>query len=1425
MDAIRDRNLLFGVLAVQLRGVTSAQLVEVAAAWAAEPSVSVAQRLVEKGILKEDDRALLEKLVDDAVRAHGGNTGEVLELFSGEEHLEKTYFSMLNSEDLDHVDTSPMEGVTFFAGSGKEISGVSETPGRYTLISHHARGGMGRVLIVHDEYLGRNIALKELLPPGSPEDEGEKPSPVRQSAALVARFLQEARITSQLEHPAIVPVYELGRRQDGSVYYTMRLVRGKTFAAALQECNSLDERLHLLSNFIGLCQAMAYSHSRGVIHRDIKPANVMLGAFGETVVLDWGLAKVRDTEDVHMEDIRDTLHFLDVDGKQSLHKTAYGRALGTPHYMPIEQAEGRVDAIDERSDVYSLGAVLYEILTGNTPYSGKTTREILDKVIHERPMPVLELAPDAPPELAVICEKALQKDQSQRYQTAAELAEEVQRFIDGSLVRAYRYSLRQVIAHYYSRHRLLINTALACAAVLIVTGIGSYISIMQARDREHAQRLVAETKTYQAQIHLVQAYLTGHEPVRATEVLWETAEKARGWEWGYLINRANPDAYVVTTPKSDLYAAVFSVDGSRIGTNTYPEPPAIYDAATGKKLVDLEGEPLQYIQTAFSPEGSRYMGVSIDGVINVWDTATGKRAHHLVQPATGCKAVFSAAGNMLFAGYGDKQVRAYDLRTGEVAYALDAGEAAGDVVAMSPAKERLLVMTGAGMTQLWDLGTKALLFSLAGTSPVFSPDGARIANVQGSEAVLWDAETGAELRRFKGHGKTVKDLSFSKDGRKLLSASLDGAVILWDTNSAAPLQRYTLPDALPAEKAFFLANEGTVFAYTGDNRCLVYSGASKLPVYQFQGRGKMPQRMALRPDGAPRLLVPGEHDFQVVNPLAPTGVESVFVNPEPGEIACEAISAADSGKLLALSSPSYRGVWLVDPAAKQRICAYTASLGCEPRSAALSGDGTRLVMVADGVVPVAIGDPAGTPTRTAFTGHAAAVTALALRPNGKQVASGDKAGAVFLWDAESGQPDKTLSVQSGVSCLNFSRNGQRLLSAGLEGTVTVWASDTGTAVLTLPKQAQPMVSAAFNDSATKIITVTTGGVAQLWDAGTGTLTGSVQVGLAQSNDSAYSNGNWINAQFWPGDGKFLVRFPYEGRKLWDTASLTPLLFFDEGDAVQPFDNGRTLAVVDHRGNVRTENIPDVAKPLNPEAYAQYRREWATRTAFTGPAGAAKNYMFISREDLVQALADLAQLEGVPLGAGGVTLDIAATTRTQHLAAMGLRAGDGVAAIGGTAFADLPAAKAALEAAARKIGGEAQGALTVTLSQKGQQVERIYWTLPLASVERSVALTRDEALALVQQQMDELMAAKYSNPDAAWLAGWNHPNAEIADKAQLTSQMTLTAIDGRSFGGLEAMEQALAGLRQRIAAENTVTFKEAFREGLFREHVRVFTVGS
>lgn len=302
------------------------------------------------------------------------------------------------------------------------VDAVDESAGRYTFVGEHGKGGMGRVLLVHDEHLDRDIALKELLPDLGDGD-GATPTPVRHSKEMAARFLREAKITGKLEHPSITPVHELGRRADGTLYYTMKLVKGRTLSEAIKDAGSLDARLKLLPHFVDLCQAIAYAHSRGVIHRDIKPSNVMVGDYGETVIIDWGLAKVKGKEDGQSDPAQETLLAMKSAPKASSGiETEYGRALGTPAYMPPEQAKGHLDLVDERSDVYSLGAVLYEILTGQAPFEGRSVQEVLNSVLHKAPQSIRLLERKAPKELIGTCERAMRKDHGERCQSAAELA-------------------------------------------------------------------------------------------------------------------------------------------------------------------------------------------------------------------------------------------------------------------------------------------------------------------------------------------------------------------------------------------------------------------------------------------------------------------------------------------------------------------------------------------------------------------------------------------------------------------------------------------------------------------------------------------------------------------------------------------------------------------------------------------------------------------------------------------------------------------------------------------------------------------------------------------------------------------------------------------------------------------------------------------
>jgi serine/threonine-protein kinase len=276
--------------------------------------------------------------------------------------------------------------------------------------------------MARDGQMGREVALKELRPEQADD------------AVLRARFLREAQITGQLEHPGIVPVYELARRPDtGRPFYTMRLVKGRTLSEAAESYHQKRaagqadpvEFSTLLYAFVVVCKTIAYAHSRGVIHRDLKGQNVVIGDFGEVVVLDWGLAKLVDQSDA---DLKSSAVSMDHQETERLDLTRHGDALGTPAYMAPEQARGRLELIDRRTDVYGLGALLYQLLTGQPPFSGATVGELLKKVETEEPVPPQDVWAEVPPTLQAACLRALAKQPSDRFASAGELALEVEQW-------------------------------------------------------------------------------------------------------------------------------------------------------------------------------------------------------------------------------------------------------------------------------------------------------------------------------------------------------------------------------------------------------------------------------------------------------------------------------------------------------------------------------------------------------------------------------------------------------------------------------------------------------------------------------------------------------------------------------------------------------------------------------------------------------------------------------------------------------------------------------------------------------------------------------------------------------------------------------------------------------------------------------------
>jgi serine/threonine-protein kinase len=366
---------------------------------------------------------------------------------------------------------------------------------RYEVGNEIARGGMGSVRGVWDADLRRELAMKVALA----GERGEQGSP--EGGRRLARFLEEAQITGRLDHPAIVPVHELGLDPEGRLYFTMRLVRGEDLSRILARVHAGDpewSETRVLHVLLKACEALAYAHDKGVIHRDVKPANVMVGRFGEVYVMDWGLAKARGRPDA--KDVRprppvrtgaprtEVLPGRDADSPLL---TMDGDVIGTPAYMSPEQARGDLAAMGPWSDAYSVGAILYHLLAGRAPYAAPTggpgNLAVWARLQEGPPRPVAELAPDAPAELLAICAKAMARDAPERYRDTQELALDLRAFLEGRVVQAYRSGLVVGLQKWVRRNRAL-AASVAAAALLAIAGLASTASV-QAAGRRAEQRL------------------------------------------------------------------------------------------------------------------------------------------------------------------------------------------------------------------------------------------------------------------------------------------------------------------------------------------------------------------------------------------------------------------------------------------------------------------------------------------------------------------------------------------------------------------------------------------------------------------------------------------------------------------------------------------------------------------------------------------------------------------------------------------------------------------------------------------------------------------------------------------------------------------------------------------------------------------------
>jgi formylglycine-generating enzyme required for sulfatase activity/tetratricopeptide (TPR) repeat protein/tRNA A-37 threonylcarbamoyl transferase component Bud32 len=528
-----DRNLLFGILAVQMEFVSRDQLIAAMHAWVLDKATSLGRILCRQQVLGSDEHDLLEALVEKHLRRHGDVHRSLAVLAPAEPARILT----LDLEQLADADVQASLGHLALRSAGPDYlatrsptagppaageaqlsrpsPGSAPAPGpRFRILRPHARGALGEVFVALDQELRREVALKEIRDHFADDPHSR------------TRFVLEAEVTGRLEHPGIIPVYGLGTYPDGRPFYAMRLVKGQSLHEAIDCFHQPDPRgqdagqrglelRQLLGRFVDVCNALAYAHSQGVIHRDLKPANVMLGPYGETLVVDWGLAKPVGSKD----ETRAVEPPLQPSGGSSSLPTQMGQAIGTPAYMSPEQAAGRLDQLGPASDVYSLGATLYHLLTGRPPFPEHDLAEVLFQVQLGRFPPPRQVERSVTPALEAICLKAMALAPEDRYRTARDLADDVERWLADEPVRAYAEPLALRLARWRRRHPRVVGGA---AALLLTTvaalGLG-YLLLSQEQGRTRQAQLdrarAQVDALLEANPRAVPTILEGLEPFRA----------------------------------------------------------------------------------------------------------------------------------------------------------------------------------------------------------------------------------------------------------------------------------------------------------------------------------------------------------------------------------------------------------------------------------------------------------------------------------------------------------------------------------------------------------------------------------------------------------------------------------------------------------------------------------------------------------------------------------------------------------------------------------------------------------------------------------------------------------------------------------------------------------------------------------------------
>ena len=925
--------------------------------------------------------------------------------------------------------------------------------GKYVISRTVARGGMGVIKSAHEATLQREVAMKLML------DDSK--------TASFDRFCQEAQVTAQLEHPNIVPVHELGINEEGKPFYTMKLVRGISLKRVLEFLASNDADTvrqwpltALLTVFQKLCDALAFAHSKAVIHRDLKPANIMLGEYGEALVMDWGLAKLLGREQsrtgkLNAQKVSDTEreinHSTDADAT-TIGPTLSGTVMGTPQYMPPEQANGEVELMDERTDIYSLGAILYHILTLRPPFHGRVSAEVMQNVRAGRIVPFAEACGKKrlphwpggrlPESLTAVALKAMSFEKADRYPTVKALQVEIQAFQTGFATSAENAGPWKILGLFLRRNR----TISLAAAVLLLSGVVFSIYLFQARNRaEQAsvqavsaknradkQRDVAENELYLSDMLQAGRQLTDGRPEGARELLRRhrlepSGRDLRDWEWFYLTGQASQDRLRVNAHPGGVLALSPSSDGARIATGGADGEIALWQNRGLIPQWRTQAHTGGVLAISWHDRGRLLASGGADGFVRIWNVEAHKRVTELrIGAGAPVRSVAWRPNDggqpTLAIGSLERDLLIWHpLGEGDAGRPETLATTKGGVSALhwSANGERLIAgeLDTDKTTVVFDFASRTTLLAApaASGSDVFSaaldPTGRFAAGgAKNLSLTVFDVDGKKKIYSAALHHGFVSALAWSPDSRQLASASHDGTIRICAPSNELELSQ-VLSGHVGAVNALtwikLPAPDGT------STRTVLFSGGS---------------------DGTLRAWLPGAG-------------EDMALTVKPGNWIAAAHWEPKGSRIAVTNFKDH--VHLADPVTGLNIplCVTHGNLF----DVAWSPDGARLATASRGASTVDVLD-SSTGRALGSYGLPRAVR-VAWSPSGRYLAAGGL-DQTQIWDTKNGA--LVTNILRPTKSLVWFADEHRIALGGNDGAIQIWDAFAGT-ILATWKPASPMV--------------------------------------------------------------------------------------------------------------------------------------------------------------------------------------------------------------------------------------------------------------------------------------------------------------------------------------------------------------------------------